>query len=317
MEQFDFVIDPSSAAKRLDHVLQARFTAFSRSRIQKAIKEGAISVNDKHVAVHHFLKSGDHIQGSLEEPSVLTCTPNTNLKIPIIAETTDYIVIDKPSGIVVHQAEGHRDADTIANWVVAHDPTIASVGEDPLRPGIMHRLDAGVSGCMVIARTQTMYNHLKRAFQTREVKKTYMGLVYGVMPDRGGTIDFHIARSATKEGKMAARPRATPDTEHMAPTDEREAVTEYTVVRQYQSYALLEVRPQTGRTHQIRVHLYALGYPIVGDPLYQPKEERRPMVERIFLHATQLSFIDLEGQKQTFTSPLPEQLQRIIEKLGN
>ncbi|MBI4276230.1 RluA family pseudouridine synthase [Candidatus Uhrbacteria bacterium] len=317
MERFDFIIDASDAGKRLDHVLHAHFPTFSRSHIQRAIKEGHILMNAKNVAVHHFLKTGDTISGTLEERATLTCTPNAALTIPIITETQDYLIINKPSGIVVHQAEGHREPDTVANWAVAHAPALATVGDDVLRPGIVHRLDSDVSGCMVIAKTAPMFTHLKQAFQEGRVEKIYTALVYGVMPDRGGTIDFGIARSATKGGRMAARPIKTSDTKHLTPDsdDIKDAITEYTVIQQFQQYALLEVRPKTGRTHQIRVHLYALGYPIVGDPLYKPKVQRTTIVERIFLHARQLSFTDLVGQKQTFTSPLPAQLQEVLGKL--
>lgn len=317
MDRFDFIIDASEAGKRLDHVLHARFPAFSRAHIQRAIKERHILMNAKNVAVHHFVKTGDTITGTLEERATLACTPNTVLAIPVITETQDYIVINKPSGIVVHQAEGHREPDTVANWVLAHHPTIATVGEDPLRPGIVHRLDSDVSGCMVISKTASMFTHLKQAFQEGRVEKVYTALVYGVMPDHGGTIDFGIARSTTK-GRMAARPPVRNQelvTSNQGAHREKDAMTEYTVVTQYQQYALLTVRPKTGRTHQIRVHLYALGHPIVGDPLYQQKEKRNPLVDRIFLHATQLSFTNLAGQKQTFTSPLPVQLQQVRGEL--
>lgn len=308
----DLVILSESTGKRLDKFLQEQYPSFSRSQLQKAIKEGCITVNGISTSVHHFLKANDHVHGSVDAPTTLVCTPNQALRIPIIAETDDVIIIDKPSGMLVHQAEGHREPDTVANWLVAHAPAIATIGEDSLRPGIVHRLDSDVSGVMVIAKTQPMFERLKRAFAERRIEKQYMALVYGTMEQVGGIITFPIARSETKEGRMAARPK---DAELLG--EGKEAVTEYMLMRQYQQYALLDVRPKTGRTHQIRVHLYASGHPIVGDPLYKPKDERKQLVPRIFLHATSLSFTDLQGMQQVYKSPLPKELEQILEQLQN
>ncbi len=305
----NFVIEQGDAGKRLDKFLQEHCPDFSRSQIQKSIKEGMIKLSEKEVTVHHFLKVGDVVRGALAIIAPITCTPNESLQIPIIAETTNYIVIDKPSGVIVHQADGHRDPNSIANWVIAHDPAIMKVGDDPIRPGIVHRLDQDVSGCMIIAKTQAMFDHLKRAFQEGRVEKKYTALVYGTLPDRGGTLTFPIARSTTHDGRMAARPMGNEE------DDEQNAITEYTVLKQYQQYALVEARPKTGRTHQIRVHFHALGHPIVGDPLYQPREKRKTIVDRIFLHATSLSFTDLESTIRTYASLLPNTLKQALDEL--
>ncbi|MBI4261936.1 RluA family pseudouridine synthase [Candidatus Uhrbacteria bacterium] len=313
----NLVVRTEDIGKRLDKFLQEYCPDFSRSQIQKAIKDGTITLNEKKVAVHHFLKAGDVVQGTLAVIAPLACTPNASLEIPIIAETKEYMVINKPSGVIVHQADGHREPDAITNWAVAHDPAIAAIGDDPVRPGIVHRLDQDVSGCMVIAKTPASFLHLKSAFQAGSIEKKYTALVYGVLVNRGGTLNFPIARSTTHDGRMAARPK-TGESRMMnneLRTDEKDAVTEYTVLKQYQQYALVEARPRTGRTHQIRVHFHALGHPIVGDPLYQPKEKRKPIIDRVFLHATQLSFQDLHGTRQTYTSPIPKQLQQILDTI--
>ena len=225
----------------------------------------------------------------------------------IIAQTQEYLVIEKPSGLLTHPTE-KNEPHTLTDWLVEQYPEIQSVG-DPNRPGIVHRLDKLVSGVMVVARTEQMYAHLKDAFHNREVHKTYLALVHGAIEADEGVIDFSIARAKHGRG-MAARPK----NQHG-----RDALTEYLVLDRFVNHTYVQVEPKTGRTHQIRVHLFALNTPIVKDPLYWQKRYKNEKIAqrtpRIFLHATRLSFTDLEGAVVDFESPLPQELQDVLNSL--
>ncbi|MFA6475409.1 MAG: RluA family pseudouridine synthase [Patescibacteria group bacterium] len=224
----------------------------------------------------------------------------------ILAETPDYIVVDKPTGLVVHQASQHPEPDTLVNELLLRYPEIATVGDDLTRPGIVQRLDQGVSGVMVVARTQDMFEHLKQQFSQHLVKKHYTALVHGTMGQPEGEINFAIARSSKDYTKMAARPDDTGKT----------AITRYNVIRQYPKYALLDVEILTGRTHQIRVHLNAINHPLVGEAIYKPKNlKSRLQPGRPFLHSTSLGFYLPNGSLVGYTAPLPEPLQAILDGL--
>lgn len=294
---------------RLDKFLHSALPDFSRALLQRAIRQGDVTVNDKKVAVHHWLHTGDTINlKNLTEPQKLSLIPTPNVPYKLIAETPDYLVIDKPAGLVVHPAQGVNEPTLIEGMVTKY-PEISKVGEDALRPGIVHRLDREVSGLIVIARTQPMYLHLKQQFAARAINKEYIGLVVGRVPQPSGTINFPLARSKRQHGKIAAR--AKPD------EDTREAVTHYTAAAYYQQVTLLKLKLETGRTHQIRAHLAALGHPLVGDALYRPaKLSFKAHPGRIFLHASSLIFTDLSGQPQTFASPLPSELQNFLNSLA-
>lgn len=236
----------------------------------------------------------------------MTISANPAIQLSVIAETPDYLVLNKPAGMVVHQAEQHPEPDTLANGLLAHYPELAVVGEDPLRPGIIHRLDQPVSGVLVVARTQAMFLHLKSQWQQHLVKKQYLALVHGKMSRTDGEINFSIARSSQQFTKMAARPDASG----------KAAVTRYTVLKQYQRYALLEVEILTGRTHQIRVHLSAIDHPVVGEQVYLPKNfKSRLQPGRLFLHAASLSFGLSDGTLVGYSAALPDDLQAILDGL--
>lgn len=295
---------------RLDKfLLQELGSSWTRSSVQRAIEHGEARVNGKRVPVHHFLKSGEIISLDLspvthDEPKL---KPDSTIVFGVIHEAPDFIVVDKPSGLVVHGAPGMNEP-TLADGLVARYPELTHVGTDPLRPGIVHRLDRDVSGILVVARTPAMFQHLTAAFADRQVDKQYVALVIGRLAQTQGTINFPLSRAAGHRGRIAARPATGDDT--------REAITHYVVRQQFQQTALLDVSIETGRTHQIRAHLAALGYPIVGDQVYRPKQLNfKASPGRIFLHAAQLSFIDLTGTKQTFASPLPEALTNFLSTL--
>ena len=234
-------------------------------------------------------------------------------KYELIDKTEDYIVLNKPAGLLVHGAP-HLAEPTLADQLLSDWPELAGIGEDPLRPGIMHRLDRSVSGLMVVARTQAGFFHLKNQFQERTVKKYYIALVYGRIDRDGDEIDFPIERSA-KGNKMAAKPKTVKGEKNAAG---REAITAFKVIKPYINYTLLEVRIKTGRTHQIRVHLAAYGHPLVGDDLYGTKKTKiknaKLALGRVFLVSHRLEFTDLQGEKKSYNIDLPGSLQKFLSE---
>ncbi|MBI5728204.1 MAG: RNA pseudouridine synthase [Candidatus Magasanikbacteria bacterium] len=240
-----------------------------------------------------------------------------NVSIPIIADTPDYLVINKPSGLLVHPTI-KGETDTLVDWLVINYPEIKAVGESPDRPGIVHRLDKSASGLMVIAKTQTMFDHLKRQFQDRTVQKEYLTLVHGRPAKDHDIINFLLARG--ESGRMAARPSAQPLTLSGIANqqDGREALTEFIVEKKFARFTLLRVTIHTGRTHQIRAHLLAYNHPIVGDEIYFQKKcnrKRDKELGRLFLHAAKLGFTDLAGVRVEFEVPLPEALAHFLVTL--
>jgi len=328
----EFTITSIEKGQRLDKFLITKLPDQSRSQIQKRIKAGGILVNNKKPTIHQFLKKNDVINISVAQaslPALADKTARGQFNLPaqaavpelpqqketqaqrpalgIISDTDHYIIINKPAGLLVHEAPGSQEP-TLVDIILKKYPKIAKVGEDPLRPGIVHRLDREVSGLLVIAKTQDMFDHLKKQFKSRQIKKEYTALVYGAPQKPEGEISFNIDRSETIDYKMAA-----------VPTHEergRRAITEFEVTEHLGNYTLLKIKPKTGRTHQIRVHLNAYGLPIVGDLVYKPKKLKTKIkMDRIFLNAHYLSFKDLDDKLKEFTISLPANLENILAKL--
>jgi len=246
----------------------------------------------------------------------------------IIADTPEYLVINKPAGLAVH-AGGNLKEPTLADWLLANYKKIKNVGDDPIRPGLVHRLDKEVSGLMVIAKTQASFDNLKHQFKDREVNKEYLALVHGRVAKDFGVINFPISRS--QDGyRMAALPSGSEDLlsrRHPKGRDQgnieswlksRTAVTEFEVLKRFVNYTLLKVGIKTGRTHQIRVHFFALSHPLAGDNLYNTKKteskNKKLNLGRVFLVANHLSFRDLKGATQDFRIALPPELQAALPR---
>jgi 23S rRNA pseudouridine1911/1915/1917 synthase len=231
-----------------------------------------------------------------------------------IYEDDDILVINKPAGILVHGSE-HIKEKTLADFLLEEYPLLAKVGEDPSRPGIMHRLDRLASGLLVIAKNQTSFENLKSQFQKRKIKKYYTALVHGKIIKDEDEINFPIQRS-TKGFKMAAIPATIHGEQNL---HGRQANTAFEITKRFINYTLLKVRIKTGRTHQIRVHLAAYGHAIVGDDIYgtkRNKEKNKKLgLDRIFLVAQELEFKDLSGEKKNFKIELPEELQQLLLKV--
>lgn len=307
------ITEPSVGA-RLDKFLVQQRQNLSRNQIQKLIKQQIITVNGLSVAPHHNLKASDiiNIREKLSEPKKTTkeTRPKNLPDIKIIDETDKFLVINKPAGLAAHGAAGW----TLADWLKAKYPDISRVGDDPERPGIVHRLDKDVSGLMVIAKTRAAFNDLKKQFQNRAITKEYTALVHGKIQKDADQINFPIGRA--RDGyKMAARPLTV---RGKLSENGRPAETEFRVITRLVNYTLLKIKIKTGRTHQIRVHLAAYGHPVVGDKIYgtaKTKSQNKKLgLSRIFLIADHLCFTDLTGKPRDFKVDLTEELKNILKQ---
>ena len=287
-----------SSGERLDRFVALRSPEYSRSYVQKLIEEGWITVNGRLAKPALKLKTGDRIFITEPPPEPSPLTPE-HILLNVHYEDSDIIVVDKPPGMTTHPAPGSRSG-TLVNALLGLLPKLAD-SENPERPGIVHRLDKDTSGLIVVAKNRKALETLSNQFKSRRVKKVYLALVKGhVKPDRG-LIDAPIGRDAVHRQKMAVT------------SSGRSAQTAYRVKRYLDGYTLLELRPETGRTHQIRVHLAEIGYPVVGDTVYGV---RSGLVPRQFLHAYKLTFrLPSTGEQVTFTTRLPDDLKTALEKI--
>ncbi|HEU0051262.1 MAG TPA: RluA family pseudouridine synthase [Patescibacteria group bacterium] len=304
-----WTISDTNAGERLDVFLCAQLPKTSRAAVQKHIKAGGVLVNTKPVSVHHFLKKDDAVQW-MELPSQKkskrsgetkrTATPAESIQSPeIIQESADWIVLNKPTGLLVHP-DGKTEEPSLIDWLLKHAPAVAKVGEDPSRPGIVHRLDREVSGLMVIAKTQSAYEDLKKQFAEHSTEKTYLALVHGEMPRDEGDIKFRIARSSSK-ARMAARPKTE--------EEGRAAWTHYVLEERFVGASLVKLTILSGRTHQIRAHLHALGHGVIGDPLYTHKKtDRNIKTPRLMLQSVGLAFTDPSTHERLRFSLNPDPL---------
>ncbi len=285
--ELKFVIPPEDAGERLDRFLGRTCSDFSRVRLQDFIRNGHAQVNALPAKPSQQLREGDEV--ILNIPTEVTPSPIAAQDIPldILFEDDFLMVINKPAGLVVHPGAGNMDG-TVVNAILHHCDGIEIVGGVE-RPGIVHRLDKETSGCLVIAKTEKSHRAIADEFASRGVEKTYLALCEGTPRMPHGKIDVSIGRHKVHRQKMAVDERG------------RDALTHYRVLATSESKALIECRPRTGRTHQIRVHLKHLAHPVIGDPLYG----RRGSHERHYLHAWKITFTHPETLKRiSFTAPV-------------
>jgi 23S rRNA pseudouridine1911/1915/1917 synthase len=282
----------AEAGERLDHFLQARMSGYSRARIQAWIKDGLVSVNGEPAKPSTILRGGEQIDVSPADPPPLRAEAE-DLPIEILYEDASVIAVNKPAGLVVHAGAGAHSG-TLVNRLVHHFKSLSQVGGE-LRPGIVHRLDRGTSGVMLVARTDAAHRALAAQFSGRTTEKTYLALVEGRVNADSGRITKPIARDPSHRTRMTAR------LDHG-----RDALTEYRVLRRFEKFTYLEVRIGTGRTHQIRAHLASIRHPVAGDKLYGAQ-----IADRVFLHAWRIRFDSpATGERVTVEAPLPEDLER-------
>lgn len=315
-----FVVPKSFHQERLDVFLARHAKQFSRSQIEKFIKDGTVKINNHYVVTPSFkIRKNDRVV-LLEEKIISkngdALKPNKTLLIKIIYEDNNLLVIEKPAGILTHPTFYDKE-NTIANWLVGYYPPISAVGDNILRPGLAHRLDKDTSGLLAIAKNQATFLWLKKQFASRLVEKKYLALVIGIPNAREGVIDYPIT---TWLGKTVKR-KVIKEDDHIfgrVGKHSTEALTIWRVKEKIgDSYALLEVEPKTGRTHQIRAHLAAIGHPIVGDALYGGKKANLELqeVKRQFLHAYYLRFSLPEGEAMAFEIDLPADLEKVLQKV--
>ncbi len=350
MTEKKYIVKNSPQNARLDIFLSEKLDT-SRSQAQKMINDKKIMINGKEprtaglrvkegdtvvVATPTLRRGEEPLSGRFRAETPASALGMTKLAPVVITETADYLVIEKPSGLLVHPTQAN-EKNTLADWLLKKYPKIKNIGDNPkIRPGIVHRLDKEASGLMVVAKSQKMFDLLKEQFKKRTVEKEYFALAHGKIAKDWDEITFPIARSENFE-RMAARPlRLDLSSNNQPPLFLKEegavaldndtveerlpaakaAHTEFFVEKRFVNFTLLRVILHTGRMHQIRVHLFAYNHPLVGDPLYFQKKQKRTWDEkcgRLFLHSIKLCFNDLEGNKKCFESPLPKELKKFLE----
>jgi len=309
-ETVSLEVSETDAGARLDAYLVTHIDGWSRARLQRLIEAGDVLVNSKLAKASYKVSANDEIDVELTPPPASNFSPE-NIPLEIVFEDDHVIVINKPAGLVVHPAAGVHSG-TLANALTYHFQQLSNAGS--VRPGIVHRLDKDTSGLLVAAKTESAHESLGDQFRAREVFKSYVALVYGVVKQESGRIEQPIARDPRNRTRMAIVPGG------------RGALSLYKIRRSYNAFTLLDVELKTGRTHQIRVHLAWLKHPVVADELYGGGRDnniqdvqlraRIRKLKRQFLHAEQLGFRHPQtGEQMKFVAPLPVELAKLLEAL--
>lgn len=282
---------------RLDKFLNEQLPDYSRSQIQQWIKEEQVQVNDESAKANYKVQADDHISVTVPEPVEIDAQPEA-IDIDIIFEDEDVVVINKAQGMVVHPSIGHH-SDTLVNALLYHVKDLSGIN-GKIRPGIVHRIDKDTSGLLMVAKNDKAHESLANQLQDKTAKREYIALVHGVIPNDKGTIDAPIGRDPKNRKKFAVVESGKP------------SITHFEVVERFREYTLLKLQLETGRTHQIRVHLDYIGHRMAGDPLYGPRKTLEGNGQ--YLHAAALSFIHpMTGERLYFEAPLPEIFEETLE----
>lgn len=313
MQKFFYTVGNNGTKKRLDLFLSEQNLSLTRSQIKKLIDDQLVKVNHLSAKASCRVKKGDLVEVHLQEPQQPNIEPE-NIPLDILFEDDSIIVVNKPAGMVVHPAAGNYSG-TMVNAILFHCSFLSGVS-GILRPGIVHRLDKGTSGVLVVAKNDNAHRSLSCQFENRSVRKFYTALVYKKMKEDEGTIESEIGRHYSDRKRMSTKTKKG-----------RFAVTQWKVLQRYEKFSLLEIRIQTGRTHQIRVHLSSSHHPVVGDSVYGSKKglshikneiikKRLSALSRPFLHAHLLGIHHPKDNRyQEFIAPLPEELNEILTLL--
>lgn len=286
---------------RLDMYIAQKNDKLSRSMIQKLIEDGEILVNGQTKKISYKVHTGDEIEINIPEPKETNIKPQ-NIPVEVIYEDSDIIVVNKPKGMVVHPANGNPDG-TLVNAILALcKDNLSGIGGE-IRPGIVHRLDKDTSGLLIIAKNDLAHKNISEQIKNRQVKKIYIALVKGNVAEDEATIDMPIGRSTKDRKKMAVR------------KDGKTAITHFKVLKRYNKYTLLEIKIDTGRTHQIRVHMAEIGHPVVGDMVYSSGKNEFG-IEGQMLHAKSLDFKHpVTGKEMHLEADLPQYFVDVLNKL--
>ncbi|EPM6971680.1 RluA family pseudouridine synthase [Enterococcus hirae] len=284
---------------RIDKVLTGLFNDYSRSQIQLWLKDGAVSVNGQVVKANYKVKKNDEIVIAVPEPETLSIEAE-DIPLEIVYEDEAVAVVNKPQGMVVHPSAGHSNG-TMVNALMYHVKDLSSIN-GVVRPGIVHRIDKDTSGLLMVAKNDLAHESLAKQLKDKTSLRKYVALVHGVIPHEKGTINAPIGRSKVNRKMQAVR------------EDGKPAVTHFNVLERFNDFTLVELTLETGRTHQIRVHMKYIGYPLAGDPVYGPSKTLKGNGQ--FLHAKLLGFTHpITGQKMVFEAPLPTIFEKTLEKL--
>lgn len=311
-ENHSFTVSAEEASLRIDAYLSEKIPNTTRARIQKLIKESLVLVNNKHIKASHKVRLNEEITVTLPAPPPVAVSPE-DIKLDILFEDEDLIVLNKPAGLVVHPGAGNRTG-TMVSALLNHTSELSTIG-GPLRPGIVHRLDKDTSGVIVCAKTDLAHINLSEQFKAHSTKRIYNALCYGVPEKTSGTINLPLGRDPNDRKKISARARHS-----------KQAITNYKVLENFKYFSLIEARPETGRTHQIRVHLKSINHPIIGDPLYckravpvkvhKEAADYIKQIKRQLLHAKYLGFTHPASKEfLEFEVPLTEDMQKLINLL--
>jgi len=294
-KKLEFTVN--SPGSRLDRYI-AEHCQISRAYAQQLIGEGQITVNGNRSKASHRLAVGDRVVAIIPPPSPISLAPE-DIPLKVVYEDSDLIVVDKPAGLLVHPAAG-QSTGTLVNALLARCPDLQGI-DGSVRPGIVHRLDKNTSGLMVVAKNDAAQMSLSRQIKQRSITKGYLALVAGRLSPERGAIEAPVGRHPKDRKRMAVV------------SGGREARTQYRVIKYLNGYTLLEAMPETGRTHQIRVHFSAIGHPVLGDPVYGKKS---PLLGRQFLHAHRLGFrLPSTGEFVEFRAELPPDLEQVLAHL--
>ena len=301
MDKKEYKISEEFVGLRLDKAISMKDTSLSRVAVQRMIDEENILVNEKPTKTSYKLKLNDVVTIIKEEPKEVEIKAE-DIPLDVIYEDNDILVVNKQKGLVVHPGNGNPDG-TLVNAIMARcKDSLSGIGGE-IRPGIVHRIDKDTSGLLIIAKNDRAHINVSEQIKNHEVKKTYIALVRGIVKENQATINMPIARSTKDRTKMAVSKTG------------KEAITHITVIERFEGFTLLEVNIETGRTHQIRVHLSQIGYPIVGDFVYS--NGRNPFgVEGQMLHSSKLEFVHpTTGKKMNLEAKLPEYFENVLKEL--
>lgn len=295
------IVNENDKGKRLDIYIAENFNELSRTMIKKLIESNNILVNDESEKVSYKVQANDNISIDVPEAKE-TKLKAQEIPLDIIYEDSDIIVVNKPKGMVVHPANGNPDGTLVNAILSICKNSLSGIGGE-LRPGIVHRLDKDTSGLIIVAKNDKAHINMSEQIKERNVKKTYIALVRGNVPEEEATINMPIGRSTKDRKKMAVTKNG------------KQAITHFKVLKRYSKYTLLEIKIETGRTHQIRVHMAEIGYPVVGDAVYSNGKNEFG-IEGQMLHAYKLEFMHpITNKHMELTAPLPQYFEEILKKL--
>ena len=303
LETKKIIVNGNEKGTRIDKFLNEKIADLSRARIQKIIEEGNVFVNESVAKASYKVNTNDCIIVKIEEAKEIDLEAQ-EIPLDIIFENNDYLIINKQKGLVVHPGNGNLDG-TLVNAIMAHcKDSLSGIGGE-IRPGIVHRIDKDTSGVIIVAKNDKAHINISEQIKNHEVKKTYVALVRGVIKENEATINMPIGRSKNDRIKMAVD------------RDGKEAITHFKVLKRFDKYTYLEVNIETGRTHQIRVHLSHIGFPIVGDDVYS--NGKNPFgVQGQMLHAQKIEFTSpTTGEKVEYEAKKPEYFEDVLKKLEN